>query len=71
LTGLIRVFLRNGEPVPLRPPATVVDAARAVHGELADRCCGARVWGPSARFPGQRVGRGHELCDDDTVEVLA
>jgi ribosome-interacting GTPase 1 len=27
------------------------------------------VWGPSARFPGQRVGRTHVLVDGDTVEI--
>ena len=31
---------------------------------------GARVWGPSARFDGQRVGRDHEVQDGDTVEIL-
>jgi small GTP-binding protein len=72
LTGLLRVFLRDDEdPVALRPPATVVDVARTIHHELADDCRGARVWGPSARFDGQRVGREHELADGDTVEILA
>jgi small GTP-binding protein len=71
LTGLIRVELPGGDPVALRPPATVVDVARTVHHELAERCAGARVWGPSARFAGQRVGRGHVVADGDRVEVLA
>ena len=76
LTGLIRVFLRHDsetddEPVALHPPATVVDVARTIHHELAASCRGARVWGPSARFPGQRVGREHVVADDDTVEILA
>ena len=76
LIGLIRVYLRaNGstdeEPLALHPPATVVDVADAVHHELADACTGARVWGPSARFEGQRVGRDHEVADGDVVEVLA
>lgn len=71
LTGLMRVYLRDGgDPIALRPPATVLDVADAIHHELAMRCTGARVWGPSARFDGQQVGRGHELQDGDAVEIL-
>jgi uncharacterized protein len=71
LTGLLRVFLRgDDEPVALRPPVTVEDVAHSIHHELAARCEGARVWGPSARFPGQRVGRTHELADGDSVVIL-
>jgi uncharacterized protein len=70
LTGLVRVFLRDEEPVALRPPVTVVDVAQTIHHELAESCRGARVWGPSARFEGQRVGREHVLADGDTVEIL-
>jgi small GTP-binding protein len=72
LTGLVRIFLRDcGDPVALHPPATVADVAHSIHHELGERCRGARVWGPSARFPGQRVGRSHELADGDAVGVLA
>ena len=71
LTGLARVYLRDDEdPVALRPPVTVVDVADSIHHELGERCVGARVWGPSARFDGQRVGRAHVLADGDTVEIL-
>jgi small GTP-binding protein len=71
LTGLVRVYLRDGgDPVALQPPVTVVDVANTIHHDLADRCNGARVWGPSARFAGQRVGRAHLLADLDTVEIL-
>jgi hypothetical protein len=75
LTGLIRLYLRHGretddEPVALRPPVAVVDVAHTIHHELAARCRGAQVWGPSARFPGQRVGRAHLLADGDVVEIL-
>jgi small GTP-binding protein len=75
LTGLIRVYLRtNGatdeEPIALEPGATVTDVADAVHHDLAGSFSGARVWGPSARFEGQRVGRDHRVADGDTVEVI-
>jgi small GTP-binding protein len=75
LTGLARVFLRSDreidpEPVALQPPITVLDVADSIHHELGARCVGARVWGPSARFEGQRVGRDHELADGDAVEIL-
>ncbi len=75
LTGLIRVWLRRDgavedEPLALEPGATIADVADAIHHDLGRTCVGARVWGPSARFDGQRVGRGHVVADGDAVEVL-
>jgi small GTP-binding protein len=71
MTGLVRVHLRDGgDPVALEPPATVLDVADTIHHDLRERCTGARVWGPSARFPGQQVGREYELSDGDSVEIL-
>jgi small GTP-binding protein len=75
LTGLIRVFLRRPghderEPQPMRPSATVADVARTIHHEVEAVCTGARIWGPSARFDAQRVGREHVVADGDTIEVL-
>ena len=75
LTGRIRIHLRKGEvtadePLAFVPPVTVAEVATAVHHELGRDSVGARIWGASARFPGQRVGRDHQLADDDIVEVL-
>jgi small GTP-binding protein len=75
LTGLIRVFLRrpghdDAEPQPVRPSATVADVARLIHHDVEAACTGARIWGPSARFDAQRVGREHVVADGDTIEVL-
>lgn len=74
LTGLIRVSLRyrgQVEPEPLALPvgATVADAATALHNALGQRCTGGRVWGPSARFAAQPVGRQHVLMDTDVLEI--
>jgi ribosome-interacting GTPase 1 len=75
LTGLMRVWLRylgtiDENPTAVAPGTTVADVATLVHNDLGSEAVGARVWGPSARFEGQRVGRDHELLDGDTLEIL-
>jgi len=75
LTGLIRVRLRtmgetDPEPLALAPGASVEDVADWIHHDIAASFVGARVWGPSARFDGQRVGREHQVQDGDVVEIL-
>ena len=76
LTGLLRIHLRrDGAPLEdtlaLAPPVTVSDVARAIHNELGDRCRAALLWGPSAHFPGERVGPARELTDGDELEILS
>ena len=75
MTGLIRVRPRRGgrvddDPFALSRGATVADLADRVHHDVGRSCTGGRVWGTSARFDGQRVGRAHVLADGDVVEVL-
>jgi uncharacterized protein len=75
LTGLLRVYLRHGdeidaEPLALRAGSTAYDVARQIHRGLAAEFKGAHVWGLSARFAGQRVGRDHVVTDGDVVEVI-
>lgn len=75
LTSLIRVYLRRGkerdsEPLALPAGVSVLDVAGEVHKEVAEECRGARVWGTSARFDGQQVGKQHLLADGDEVEIL-
>jgi small GTP-binding protein len=75
LTGLIRVYLRHHkqvdeEPLAMQPGATVTDVATKVHKEMGAACRGARIWGSSARFEGQQVGRDQRVQDGDTVEII-
>jgi small GTP-binding protein len=75
LTGLIRVYPRrdgrvDDAPFALPEGATVADVADRVHHEVGRSCAGALLWGPSARFDGQRVGRDHVVADGDIVEVV-
>ncbi|MBO0703186.1 MAG: TGS domain-containing protein [Candidatus Dormibacteraeota bacterium] len=75
LADLVRVHLRyqgevTEEPIALPRGATVADVAAHIHGDLGASFAGARVWGSSARFEGQRVGRDHAVGDGDQVEIL-
>ena len=76
LTGLIRVYLRQGreveeEPLALEAGSTVVDVATMIHKDLGATCRKARIWGPSAHFDGQQVGRHHVVHDGDCIEIMA
>ena len=54
----------------MRRGATVDDLAGTVHGDVARRLTGARVWGESVRQPAQTVSTDHVLADGDLVELL-
>jgi small GTP-binding protein len=76
LTGLLRINLRHrggtdAEPLAMEPGSTVAEVAASIHKDLGRDCLGARVWGPSARFGGQQVGRNHQVQDGDTLEIMA
>jgi uncharacterized protein len=56
------VILRSGD--------TVAALLRRLPSELGQAFKAAQIWGQSARFPGQTVGREHVLADEDIVTVL-
>ena len=74
--SLMRIYMKRtgkepdlGEPFIFRKGSTVRDVCNRIHGELAKDFSFARVWGPTARFPGQKVGLAHILRDRDIVEL--
>ncbi len=72
---VIRIYTKepNGpvaeKPLILRRGATVLDVARAIHKSFVENFRYAKIWGPSAKYPGERVGLDHQLKDKDTVEI--
>lgn len=55
-------------PFTLRSGATIADAARLVHKDIARSLKYARLWG-SGQFDGQQVGADHHLADRDIIEL--
>jgi len=76
--GIIRVYTkepnndtRSAKPFVIRAGSTIAELAKRIHTELHDNFRFARVWGSTAKYPGERVGLGHVLGDRDVVEIHA
>jgi len=73
--GIIRVYTKKPNSEPSRTPvvlpkgATVRDLAEHIHSDMIEYFQYAKVWGPSAKYPGERVGLDHVLEDGDIVEI--
>ena len=57
------------DPIVLPVGSTVAEAADQVHKDLGRGFKYAVLWGRSGKFGGQRVGRRHQLADEDVIEL--
>lgn len=79
LFGLLRVVRAHSKvpgkkaefdsPFALKLGSTVLDMARAVHKDFAEKLDFARVWSKDGTLDGLRVNRDHVLNDEDVVEL--
>jgi ribosome-interacting GTPase 1 len=76
ILGIMRVYAKkpsakepSPKPIVAEKGAAVIDVAKELHSSLYRRFRYARVWGPSAKYPGQKVGSNHVLKDGDTLEI--
>ncbi len=74
--GLIRVYMKEkgeeadkDDPLILTEGSTVQNALDNLPGDMDDRFKKAKVTGPSSKFPNQKVGKEHELMDEDVLEL--
>jgi ribosome-interacting GTPase 1 len=74
--GLIRVYTKepnqikpSDHPFVVKTGTTVRELARNIHSDLANRYRYSRIWGPTSKFAGERVGPDHVLGDRDVVEI--
>ena len=75
LLNIVRVYAKPpgkkpdmDEPFTLPTGSTVMDLARAIHRELADKLRYARIWGTGV-YDGQNAQRNHVLNDKDIIEL--
>lgn len=75
--SLVRIYMKpeGGDadmehPLVLRKGAKIEDVCRKIHRDFVKNFRYALVWGPSASFPGQRVGINHVVRDRDVVTIV-
>lgn len=77
LLGIRRVYTKEpGKeqshiPIVARDALTVGRLAKNIHSDFYRGFKYAKLWGPSAKFPGERVGMDRVLSDGDVVELHA
>ena len=57
------------EPMIMLNNSTIKEFCTKLHRDFVDKFKYARLWGPSAKFPGQRKMLRHKLKDGDIVEI--
>ncbi len=73
---LIRVYLKpqgekgDDEPMIIKSGSTVEDVCKKLHSDFVKNFRYARIWGPTAKFPKQRVGPDHVLEEGDTLRII-
>jgi len=74
--GIIRVYSKepssrepSERPIVVEKGSKAIDVARKLHSKLYREFRYARIWGPSAKYPGEKVGPEHTMMDGDVIEV--
>lgn len=57
------------EPLIIKTESSVEDVCRKLHQDFVKNFKYCRVWGPSSKFPGQKLGLTHILQEDDVLEI--
>jgi uncharacterized protein len=72
--NIVRIYTKTpgskadlSDPMILEKGSTVEEAAESIHRDFRSNLKYAIIWG-SGKYDGQRVSRGHVLCDGDIVE---
>lgn len=73
--NIIRVYTkepggeRSEKPLVLKKGATVRDAVKRIRPSMLKTFSYAKIYGPSAKYDGEKVGLDHVLMDGDTIQI--
>jgi ribosome-interacting GTPase 1 len=76
ILGIVRVYTKNPKskevsknPIVIKRGSTIADVAKKIHSGFIEFFNYAKVWGKSAKFPGEKVGIEHLVEDGDILEI--
>jgi len=59
---------KSNKPMILNPGSTIKDVSEKILKGFSNNVKETKIWGPSSKFPGQKVGLKHKVKDLDIVE---
>lgn len=72
----IRIYMKEigkepdmKEPMIMKRGCNVEDVCNKIHRDFVMKFRFVKIWGKSAKFPGQRFNLNHKLLDNDVVEI--
>jgi small GTP-binding protein len=73
--NIMRIYTRRpgqrefDKPIIMRKGSKILDVSENIHSDFQKNFRFAKIWGPSAKYPGERVGLDLELKDKTIVEI--
>lgn len=74
--NFIRIYMKEvgkkadmDVPLIIKSPATIETVCQGIHKDFIRKFNYAKVWGKSAKFPGQKKSLTHRIQDGDVVEI--
>ena len=71
---ITRIYLKEpgkqptDRPLMIKSGSSVEDVAKKISKEMVPMIKEVRIWGPSSKFPNQKVGLNHKVKDKDIIE---
>jgi small GTP-binding protein len=74
---LIKIYLKKQgakadfeEPLVIKRGSTIEDVCSLLHSSFREKFLYAKIWGPSAKYPGQRKGLDHVVMEGDVINIM-
>ncbi|MFA6023042.1 MAG: GTPase [Candidatus Pacearchaeota archaeon] len=71
---VLRIYLKEPYrepskiPMIMKPHSTIKDVVNKISKQMINTIKEIHIWGPSSKFPNQKVGINHEIKDKDIIE---